>query len=145
MPDKTLRPGKILLLVFFVAAQLSVSAQNQDDSLLVNRERAKWEALKTKSFGAHPEWFSREMISIGYLPNNMVYRTGFGDKISFPKMDEFPAADFTVSGFKIVNATADVKIVSYQAEGPISVYVTSVWARKDNEWKTVSYQATKYK
>jgi hypothetical protein len=74
-----------------------------------------------------------------------VYRTGFGDDFAFPKMDDLPPAAFNLSGFKIVNAAKEVKIVSYKADGPLFLYVTSVWAKGDNEWKTFFYQATKYK
>jgi hypothetical protein len=136
----------LLLLVIFLLIQSSLYGQNNnDDSLLVNREKVKWEALKSKTFAANAKWFSKEMASIGYLPDASVYRTGFGDDFAFPKMDDLPPAAFNLSGFKIVNAAKEVKIVSYKADGPLFLYVTSVWAKGDNEWKTVFYQATKYK
>jgi len=141
---------KVVFRLSFVGAifltQLSVFGQSSnDDSLLINRENIKWEALKTKNFGAHSDWFAKDFVSIGYLPDASVYRTGFGDNVVFPKMDDFPTAIFVLSGFKIVNASTDAKVISYKADGPLNLYVTTVWAKRENEWKTVFYQATKYK
>jgi hypothetical protein len=136
---------KLTLALLFILLQLSSFGQSSDDSLLISREKVKWEALKTKNFGLHAEWFSKDFVSIGYLPNATVYRTGFGDNFVFPKMDDFPSAVFILSGFKIVNATTEVKVISYQSDGPLNLYVTTVWAKREGEWKTVFYQATKYK
>ena len=141
-----LKPYRLILMSFLLLTQLSLFGQNNnDDTLLVNREKIKWEALKTKNFGAHVEWFTKDFISIGYLPDASVYRTGFGDNFTFPKIDDLPSAVFNLSGFKIVNASTEVKVISYQADGPLNLYVTTVWAKRDNDWKTVFYQATKYK
>jgi len=146
MSCKLVRSCVLLLLVIFLLPQSSLFGQNNnDDTLLVNREKVKWEALKSRTFAAHNEWFSKEMASIGYLPDASVYRTGFGDNFVFPKIDDLPPSTFILSGFKIVNASNEVKIVSYKADGPLFLYVTSIWAKRDNEWKTVFYQATKYK
>ena len=139
--SRNLMPAGIFLLI-----QSSLFGQsNNDDTLLINREKVKWEALKTKNFGAHVEWFAKDFAAIGYLPDASVYRTGFGDNFAFPKMDDLPSAVFILSGFKIVSASAEVKVISYKADGPLNLYVTTVWAKRDNEWKTVFYQATKYK
>lgn len=140
------KSGRILLAVACTLLQLSsVGQSNNDDSLLISREHLKWEALKSKSFGTHGEWFAKDFAAIGYLPDASVYRTGFGDKKSLPKMDSLPAAAFVLSGYKIVNASADVKVISYRADGPLNLYITTVWANREGEWKTVFYQATKYK
>ncbi len=138
---------KIFIVVLLALLyQLSSFGQNtKEDSLLVNREMIKWEALKTKDFGSHAEWFSKDFISIGYLPNSGVYRTGFGDKVDFPAMEDYPAATFNLSGFKILDVTENVKIISYQADGPLNLYVTTIWVEQNSEWKTIFYQATKYK
>ncbi len=137
---------RITVIVISLLLQSPLFAQSlSDDSLLVNRERIKWEALQTKNFGSHREWFAQDFVSIGYLPDAGVYRTGFGDKFVFPTMDELPSATFVLSGFKVVNASPEVKVISYQANGPLNLYVTTVWAMRNKEWKTVFYQATKYK
>jgi hypothetical protein len=141
-----LKQYRLMLVIIFTVFQLSSFAQtNNDDSLLISREKIKWEALKTKNFGAHGDWFAKDFISIGYLPDASVFRTGFGDKMVSPKMDDLPAAEFILSGLKIVNVSPEVKVISYQSDGPLNLYVTTMWAKRDNEWKTVFYQATKYK
>lgn len=138
--------SKLALVAILLLMQYAVLAQsNKDDTLLVSREKIKWEALQTKSFGAHRDWFAKDFKAIGYLPDASVYRTGFGDKLTLPKMDDLPAAVFVLSGFKVVNASAGVKVISYQADGPLNLYVTTVWAKRAGVWKTVFYQATKYK
>jgi len=146
MPFRFVPSRGLALLAFVLLMQSSVFGQhNNDDTLLINREKVKWEALKTKNFGAHGDWFAKDFAAIGYLPDASVYRTGFGDKVSLPKMDDLPSAVFVLSGFKIVNASKDVKAISYQADGPLNLYITTIWAKRENEWKTVFYQATKYK
>ena len=130
---------------FLVLSQSSFAQTTTADKLLISREKIKWEALQTKSFGTHREWFAKDFAAIGYLPDASVYRTGFGDKISLPKMDSLPAAVFVLSGFKVVNASGSVKVISYRADGPLNLYITTVWANRAGEWKTIFYQATKYK
>jgi hypothetical protein len=97
-----------------------------------------------KSFGTHNDCFSKDFAAIGYLPDGSVYRTGFSDKISLPKMDSLPAAIFILSGFRVVNASTNVKVISYRANGPLNLFITTIWAIREREWKTVFYQATKY-
>jgi hypothetical protein len=143
---------QILTFTFFVMNILfcSVSfAQNASvDSMLVDREKIKWEGLKTGNFGLHSDWFADDFTSIGYMPDGSVYRmekanvakpTNPGEKRNLP------TAVFFVSNFKVVNASETVRLITYQADGPINLYVTSVWSKRGNEWKTVFYQATKYK
>lgn len=129
--------------LFFCAPHLAW--KNDVDALLISREQQKWKALSTKSFGAHAEWFAEDFVSIGYLPDASVYRTGFGKQAEFPDMADFPAATFELSGFKTVDAAPGVKVLSYQADGPVNLYATTVWAKRKGQWKSVFYQATKYK
>jgi hypothetical protein len=139
---------KVHSLIFaglLLLAQSSDAQSTNTDTLLIRREHVKWEALQTKSFAAHADWFAKDFAAIGYLPDASVYRMGFGDITGLPKMDSLPAAVFVLSGFKVINASADVKVISYRANGPLSLYITAVWANREGEWKTVFYQATKYK
>ena len=146
MFHNVVKPCRTILLLVFTLFQVSVFGQsNKDDTLLISRETAKWEALSTKRFGKHREWFAQDFAAIGYLPDASVYRTNFGDAVTLPKMDDLPSAVFVLSGFKIVNASTDVKVISYRADGPLNLYVTTVWTKREGEWKTVFYQATKYK
>lgn len=149
MTDQTPKQFGLFALLCLLVYSGSLAAQSGNpDTLLIKRELAKWEALKTANFGAHPEWYASDFVSIGYLPNASVYRTGTG-KSQTPTVAQskakFPAARFQVSGFTIVTASPTVKIITYQADGPLNLYVTTVWTRRNNEWKSVFYQATKYR
>jgi hypothetical protein len=135
-----------LLSILFYTASF---AQNESsDSLLIGREKVKWEALKTGNFGLHDDWFAEDFASIGYMPDGSVYRM---EKANLAKptnpgeKGKLPAAIFLLSNFKIINASENVRIITYQADGPINLYVTTTWSKRGDEWKTVFYQATKYK
>ena len=126
----------------------SFAQSNNWDSILIDRENAKWEALKTGNFGLHSDWLAEDFSSIGYMPDGSVYRmekTNLSKPTNPGEKGTLPAAIFLLSNFKVVNASETVRLITYQADGPINLYVTSVWSKRGNEWKTVFYQATKYK
>ena len=144
-------------LVIFSCAQffcLLVFAQDDNvDSMLVSREKQKWEALATgEPNPAAKDWFAKDMHSIGYMPDGTVYRTLYNsEKQSFTKSKDslaevkLPKATFVLSDFTVISPTADVKIVTYQSDGPIHLYATTVWHRRNDKWESIFYQATKYK
>lgn len=138
--------------LFFLSGILFYSAcsaqKDTADSLLISRENTKWEALKTGNFGLHDDWFADDFSSIGYMPDGSVYRmekSNLSKPTNPGEKGKLPAAVFLLSNFKVVNASESVKIITYQADGPLNLYVTTVWSKRHNEWKTVFYQATKYK
>lgn len=140
------------ILCFCYAVAMSFSAYPQTDagadSLLIVREKIKWEALKTGQFGMNSQWFAPDFISIGYMPDGSVYRSEKANTARPTNPGEkakLPPADFALSNFKIVTATSDVKVVTYQADGPLNLYATTTWAKRGAEWLSVFYQATKYK
>jgi hypothetical protein len=143
---KFIRTALCMLNIIFYSTSFAQS--NNVDSVLIDREHAKWEALKTGNFGLHSEWFADDFSSIGYMPDGSVYRM---EKANLSKptnpgeKNKLPAAVFILSGFKVVNVSESVRIITYQADGPLNLYVTSTWSKKGNDWKTVFYQATKYK
>jgi hypothetical protein len=47
---------------------------NKDDTILINKEKAKWEALKTGDLDMYNKWFADDFVSIGYMPDGSVYR-----------------------------------------------------------------------
>ena len=133
----------LLLLPAFLFAQ-----GNEVDTLLINREKVKWEALKTGQFGMNHEWFAPDFVSIGYMPDGSVYKSGktnTSKPANAPEKDKLPPADFALSNFKVVNASPEVKIITYQADGPLNLYVTTAWSKRGKLWMTVFYQATRYK
>jgi hypothetical protein len=158
-PSLPLNPGNMnkvrkyfARIVFYTTSVLFCSvcfAQSDNlDSMFIGREKAKWEALKTGNFGLHNEWFTDDFSSIGYMPDGSVYRmekSNLAKPTNPGEKGKLPAADFLLSNFKVINASETVRLVTYQADGPINLYVTSVWSKRGNEWKTVFYQATKYK
>ncbi len=137
-----------LFLFFLQLSHLTIAQKNSRiDSLLINWEKLKWEALSKGQFGLHNEWFAQDFSSIGYMPDGSVYRAEKRN-VSKPTNElekaKLPAADFALSNFKVVTASSEVKIVTYQADGPLNIYVTTTWVKRNNKWLTVFYQATKY-
>jgi hypothetical protein len=98
------------------------------------------------------DWFAKDMLSIGYSPDGSVYHTVYNpQKQTFTKANDslttvkLPPATFVLSNFKVLSPSADVKIVTYQSDGPIHIYATTVWNKRGDKWQSVFYQATKYR
>lgn len=120
------------------------------DSLLVRQEKLKWLALSRGEFGQHPEWLTADFMNIGYLPDGTVMRYRQGAQVANPgqapnKRLKLPPATFAVSDFHVLTASPEVRIVTYQARGPMSLFVSSTWVKQGESWKTLFYQATAFK
>lgn len=140
--------GLSILCTVMVNVQQMDAQTESIDSMLIHREITKWEGLKTANFDLHPEWFIAELTSIGYLPDGSVYKSGeeqTHESGSLLEPEKYPPADFKLSSFKVIHAGPQVCIVTYQADGPLQLYATTVWQLMDDEWKTIFYQATRYK
>ena len=139
----------IIFMCFFTSAPFAQKL-TKTDSLLISYEQVKWDAIRTGDHSVIIDWMSEDFFNIGYLPDGSVFRSG---KESKPKaassatagMKELPKADFQLSDFKVITATKDVKIVSYIAKGPLNIYATTTWVRRQKNWKSVFYQATAFK
>ena len=119
------------------------------DSMLIKYEQQKWDAMRTGDYSLLQDWMSDDFFNIGYMPDGSVYR--YQKKkiavapVNKKDMKELPIADFKLSDFKVVTATKDVKIVTYIARGPLNLYITTTWAKRQKNWKSIFYQATAFK
>ena len=144
---------RILMIVLITSVAMSLasaqmkskrrmaSAANSLESMLVAKEKQKWEALKTGQFGSLPEMFADDFLSVGYAPDGTVRMTTKAQQTVAGKQ-QLPPAEFTLSDFKVISANNDSAVVTYRAKGPINLYATSVWAKRGGKWQTIFYQAT---
>jgi hypothetical protein len=140
--------GQTLLLGMLTTMRLAAQSLPVD-SLLVRQEKLKWQALSRGEFGKHPEWMTADFMNIGYLPDGTVMRYRKGEQVPNPgqapgKKLSLPPATFAVSDFHVLTASPDVRIVTYQARGPLNLFVSSTWVRQGSVWKTLFYQATAF-
>ena len=142
---------KATLIIILCICGSTSNAQklSATDSLLISYEQKKWDAIRTGDHSVINDLMADDFYNIGYLPDGSVFRSGKPAKSkaasSAKEMQKLPKADFKLSDFKIITATKDVKIVTYTAKGPLSLYVTTTWARRQKNWKSVFYQATAFK
>jgi hypothetical protein len=128
----------------------NASAQNNknEDTMLINKEKQKWEALKTGKLLMQNNWFADDFVSIGYMPDGSVYRTekkNLAKPTNAAEKRELPPAIFMLSNFKTITVSPGVKIITYQADGLVNLYATTTWVKRNNEWKSIFYQATRIK
>jgi hypothetical protein len=117
---------------------------------VIERERAKADLF----FGSDPErrkalaWFADDYLNIAPDATGRTERTTRRELAeAVPKWPQFPPGTFLM-GEMLVIPIVDGYVVSTLTSGPgpygqnVTAWSTSVWARRDGEWKTVFYQLT---
>lgn len=139
----------LFILIFFYTTPLFAQKLLNTDSLLISYEQKKWDAMRTGNYSLLQDWMSDDFFNIGYMPDGSVYRYQKKKTRQAPaktnEMKELPKANFQLRDFKVITATKDVKIVTYIANGPLNLYITTTWAKRQKNWKSVFYQATAFK
>ena len=138
----------LFISIFFISTNLKAQHYTSTDSMLIRYEQQKWDAMRTGDYSILQDWMSDDFFNIGYMPDGSVYRYQKKKKAAVPinkkEMKELPKADFKLSNFKVITATKEVKIVTYIAKGPLNLYITTTWAKRQKNWKSVFYQATAF-
>jgi hypothetical protein len=117
--------------------------------LLAEREQSKTDLL----FGSAAErrvalaWFADDYLNIAGGPAGHVERTTLRELAeAVESWPQFPPGTFVYGDVMVIRV--DGYIVSSLVSGPdqngrqVAAWNTSVWARRDDEWKTVLYQLT---
>jgi hypothetical protein len=142
--------GKGIVLVISLAVFVGVpdgSAQGRPlapvstETELIAKEKGKFDAIKNGTWNDLRDMFAEDYRSIGYRPDGTVRMVNKAQ--SFAPENKLPVGiGFVLSEFNVIFADKNSAVVTYLAEGPIKIHATSVWARRDKEWKTIFYQAT---
>ena len=123
---------------------MSTTVNTRDlDSQLVTMERRKWQALAEGKFGSVADLYAEDFINVAWLPEKGMVRLPRAEALA--ALAKFPASrqEIPLSDFQLVHATEGAVIVTYKAAAPFApLFATSVWVRRNGEWKTVFYQAS---
>jgi hypothetical protein len=142
------------LVVGALLAACSMAPAAQNDTTgretVVERERAKADLF----FGSDPErrkalaWFADDYLNIAPGAAGTTERTTRRELAeAVPTWPQFSPGTFLM-GEMLVIPVVDGYVVSTLTSGPgpygqnVTAWGTSVWARRDGEWKTVFYQLT---
>jgi hypothetical protein len=107
------------------------------DSLLEKLERAKWLAIETadseqRSSSAPPQPRGQhgqsQSASTGNLP------------ATISTSPDLPLGHVTISDFQVQTPSPDIKILTYKAEEPVNLFVSSTWIKRNGIWETQHYQ-----
>jgi hypothetical protein len=117
--------------------------------LLAEREQSKADLL----FGSAAErqealaWFADDYLNIAGAPSGHVERTTLRELAeAVAAWPQFPPGTFVYGDVMVVPVNG--YIVTSLVSGPdwngrqVAAWNTSIWARRDGEWKTVLYQQT---
>jgi hypothetical protein len=141
----------LLILVSSIAfAQTKRKKMSQDariESIVLAKEKQKWEAIRTGQWSSIENLYADDCISIGYAPDLTISRRTKQELFGKAKLGK---ADFSLSDFKVVISNADTAVVTFKARGTdktppgpgFVIYATSVWVKRAGEWKTIFYQAS---
>ena len=120
------------------SAEPSLVLLNSVERTLAGLEYQLWDALKKKDIKAVNALLSEDSEFVD--ENNIVSKPEFTRHIS-----SYSPSDYSLTGFKVKAATADVAIVSYKVEAKyasnpselyaITALVTSVWVKQGGKWR----------
>lgn len=112
------------------------------DTLLIEREKQKWQALESGKWTSVADWFDEHFIAISYGVMGSPKMTNKAQTFAVnPRLP--PGVGFALKDFKVIRANGETSVVTYLARGPVAFYASSVWVKRDGEWKTIFYQATR--
>jgi hypothetical protein len=152
MPRRARYPMPLLASALIAACGMAPAAQSDTTAreAVMERERAKADLF----FGSDPErrqvlaWFADDYLNIAPDAAGRTERTTRRDLAeAVPAWPQFPPGTFLM-GEMLVIRVVDGYVVSTLTSGPgphgqnVSAWSTSVWARRNGEWKTVFYQLT---
>ncbi len=114
------------------------------DAELIRMESAKWDPASLANPFALMAMFSREMLSVdpGADLQGGVERRTWKEILAYGPL---PGWKVKLGEWRALHPSADVVVLSYKVTGVTvdwKAYATSVWARREGQWKTVFYQAS---
>ena len=122
------------------------AANSEVDSKLEALERSKWTIPPPMVFAMRGEDFLSVEYGFDAVPRTRRVNMAFSKSQEFPPMPEgMEPPKFELNNFRFVHATVDSVVVFHHVKSlsfPFDAYGTSVWAKRDGNWVTVSYQAT---
>lgn len=143
------------LLVLIVATACATTNPGNVDAELQRLESAKWHPA---SLGGQQEFvnlFADDFVTVEYgadLNGAVDRKAGTKALMSSPDMakliDMLNHSKIDLSDWQFLHIDGDGVVVSYHVNVPAfgwTAYATSVWAKRNGQWQTIFYQASRSK
>ena len=140
--------AKIVIVLAMLSIVTACSPQSASitpqevESMLIAKEQEKWDLFGQGNFAAASELYADDFINLGFTPAGMVRQN---KKETFDMLAQVPSMSggISLTDFLVVHGDDQSAVVSYKVAAPFgNLYVSSVWAERNGEWKTVFYQAS---
>jgi len=113
---------------------------------LIELERQKWEAFRTKDADLLGRMYHPDAISIGYAGDGSLGARRTPELLS--GLHDLDLQDLSLEDFEVVPVGEDGAVVTYRASFTsargmnTAVKASSVWHREGDAWRTMFFQAT---
>jgi hypothetical protein len=132
------------LVLGVLNSELSGQEPGAIEKTVIAHEKQLWEAFKQKDAASISKLLADDYLEV--LSNKRI------DKAGILKIYKtFDIRDYQMADIKVILLGKEAAVLTYKRtlEGKSApagpVYVTSVWARRDNRWVVVLYQETRYR
>jgi ketosteroid isomerase-like protein len=125
------------------AATSSTSAT--DDSLLINRERAQWEALKRKDTTAFARLMGGDLVDVDLSGIKRTSPATTSRYVMGCETTSYALADVRVARYAataVVTYTVMLEQTCWGQKAPSPLFVMTVYERRGGEWEPVAHSET---
>ena len=132
----------LLSVVTACSPQSAKMSPQEVESMLIAKEQEKWDLFAKGDMMAASTLYADDFINVGFSPAGMVRQN---KQEAFDMLAQVPPMPGGISlvDFIVVHGDDHSAVVSYKVAAPFgNLYVSSVWAERNGEWKTVFYQAS---
>jgi uncharacterized protein DUF4440 len=127
------------------AAQSAAAAVNADDSLLVDRERAAWEALRLRDTTAFGRLMGGDVVDVDVSGAKRTTVRSTARYVMGCQTTSYKLADVHVVHFAatvVVSYSATVEQTCWGQKAPSPIYVMTVYERRAQGWAPVAHSET---
>ncbi len=130
-----------------------LQTNHEIESTLQKLESGKWHPSSVGGFDGLIALYAEDFVTVEYGPNPFgdAARSTEGWKLLASESGRalaqmLDATEFVLSEWAFVHPAPGAVVVSYRVHAPAlgwNAYATSIWARRDDGWRTVFYQASR--
>jgi hypothetical protein len=116
-----------------------------DDSLLISRERAQWEALKRKDTTAFARLMGGDLVDVDLSGIKRTSPATTSRYVLGCETTSYALADVRVARYAataVVTYKMTLEQMCWGQKGPSPLFVMTVYERRDGEWAPVAHSET---
>jgi hypothetical protein len=128
-----------------VARPAASDAGAAPDSLLLQRERAQWDALKTQDTTAFARLMGGDLVDVDVSGIKRTSPASVSRYVAGCRTASYALSDVRVGHYAataVVTYKATVEATCWGQKAPSPVYVMTVYERRDNAWLPVAHSET---